>query len=440
MKGSSANTHRTFIVAFALLAPFWAWTRSGAAHRNMSQPAQLADGVEEFLSTATLPLPWFPWFYDETARAKFLAKNKPFDEFVPGDPAQARYVHVPPRDPGLVFPLKALHLLVGQPVSLVSLIQDQVTLDALAFAVSGLICLSIGGSSGCVIGLAIYALAGELASASTYPYYYYWPVPFSIGLAGILILLKNSNGRWCRLLSFSAGLIVGLWCWFRGTAIVFIIFVPLLVAILLADKRKSPVGGALALLAVALALGPSAVHGLADHHSMFPREQKWHDLLIGIGTRPNPYGIVHDDSYGFRLAKTKYGADFLTPAYEPALRQEYLRILRENPLLILRNFCWSFIDGMLGFAFNPFPLYVMKTLWLGALLGIALLWRQRDPRLLLLLTVFSIWCIQLATTAFVENPEVPYLWETMGVAIISGGAGFGVVFETLRKKFGQNPV
>ena len=94
----------------------------------------------------------------------------------------------------------------------------------------------------------------------------------------------------------------------------------------------------------------------------------------------------------------------------------------------------------MGKTVHPFPLYVMRTLWVGALSGILLLWHQKSPQLALLLTAFGIWCIQLATTAFVKDPVGAYSWEMIGVAIVSGSAGFGIVFQTLLQKFGKQSI
>jgi len=425
------NSYKPLLIAYILLVPVWAWTRGSAALDLVThRPPQLMSGLSIFLSSANVPIPKFPWYYDEAAVKAFEAGGAPFGEFVPA--RESHYTHIPPQEPGLAIPLK-VNALFGRPVSVTSLIVDQMAVDAVVFAILGLLCFRIGGIVGAVIGLGAYAFSSEIAFSSTFPYYYYWPIPFSILLVSILTLLYRASKRWV-LLCVCAGLTVGMWCWFRGTATTLFLLTPVLVGLLLRSQRRAVAGIALTILGIILALLPSAVHAWFDGHSIFPRQQVWHDLFVGIGSQPNPYGIINRDEYAFNLAKSKYGVSFPSPEYEQAIKTEYLTILRSDPGLILRNFALNLLIGLTGATFRLFPIGVLQTLWFGALLGLMFVKGQHDNRMLLLGSIVAIWLWQCATLAAVKLPGNQYLWETIGPAVVAGASGFGIASQALMRK------
>jgi len=114
------------------------------------------------LSTATVPLSKSPCYYDQNTVDALQAAGNPFAELTPGHEPQ--YTHVPPRDPGLAIPLR-IGRFVGPPVSVISLITEQLVVDAIMFPILGFLCFRIDGIVGAVIGLGAYACSPEVAGA-----------------------------------------------------------------------------------------------------------------------------------------------------------------------------------------------------------------------------------------------------------------------------------
>lgn len=104
--------------------------------------------------------------------------------------------------------------------------------------------------------------------------------------------------------------------------------------------------------------GREASAPLLDHH-MF-----WHSVYIGLGVRPNKYGIVYSDSSaGNYVQRIDAAAVYQSPQYEARLRERVIQLLREDPLFVARQFAY-------------------KAALLGApvLILVSLLWRQRRVR------------------------------------------------------------
>lgn len=78
------------------------------------------------------------------------------------------------------------------------------------------------------------------------------------------------------------------------------------------------------------------------------RHPFWHNAYIGLGYLPNRYGIEWSDTVAADLVKRKNpDAAYLSPEYERTLRDEYFRIAREDPGLVVRN-----LVTKLGLAFE----------------------------------------------------------------------------------------
>jgi hypothetical protein len=64
----------------------------------------------------------------------------------------------------------------------------------------------------------------------------------------------------------------------------------------------------------------------------------WHNMYIGLGYRPNRYGITWDDSVAYAtVRRLSPRARFVSAEYERTLRDEYFRIAREDPRLVIDN-------------------------------------------------------------------------------------------------------
>lgn len=220
--------------------------------------------------------------------------------------------------------------------------------------------------------------------AVSYPFCYYWPNVFAVGLAALWV--------WRGPRTWLAAPLLIMWAQFRMTAVGVFNAMP-----------RIAVGAVAWAATIALVL---LGHG---------RSQVWHDLLIGIGTRPNPYGIPHLDQWAIDFAAAR-GVGFKMAGYEAVLRDEYLRIALSNPLLIARNTVLNMVDAMRGWSFfgSPYPVWSwvpVVVLWTA--------WRDRGIYRRLTL----VWLAQCATLAFVGRPQESYLWETMGLFIILSSVG-----------------
>ncbi|MDI6842827.1 MAG: hypothetical protein QMC94_00290 [Anaerosomatales bacterium] len=64
----------------------------------------------------------------------------------------------------------------------------------------------------------------------------------------------------------------------------------------------------------------------------------WHNTYIGLAYLPNPYVSAWSDEVAAKKAQEiAPGAPYVSEAYEAALRSEVLRIVREDPLFVLRT-------------------------------------------------------------------------------------------------------
>lgn len=255
---------------------------------------------------------------------------------------------------------------------------QQVTFWLVAVGI-GLVCWKLADVRAAWIGVLWWVLWPSSQVAASTPYYYFWPIPCTVGLAA-LWLWRGERTRWALPL-------LVLWGQLRMTAIG-----PMLV-----------VRGGLGALLITATL-------VANGHG---RTQVWHDLYIGIGTRPNPYGIIHSDRAAVDFAATR-GIGFKEPGYEAVLRDEYLRIAAENPGLIARNTVLNFVDAARGWSF-----WGGRMLWWWV--PLVALWGARRPGVYRSLVI--VWLAQCATLAAVGKPQEGYLWETAGMFVILGATG-----------------
>jgi hypothetical protein len=102
-----------------------------------------------------------------------------------------------------------------------------------------------------------------------------------------------------------------------------------------------------------------------------------HPLYQGLGTEPNPWGIVYaDDAVGYRhVAQRDPNAGFGTPEYLKGARSLYLDILRQEPLAVLRIYLHKAVRCVQA----PFRVVGIPAFWLwGIALLIWLTWRFRE--------------------------------------------------------------
>jgi hypothetical protein len=112
--------------------------------------------------------------------------------------------------------------------------------------------------------------------------------------------------------------------------------------------------------------------------TMEERHGAWHNLYIGLGAVPNPFGIEWLDASGRRaVEKINPNIPYLSAEYYATLRQEYFRILWQHPLEVLNVYYRK-----LTITLNT-PLFrLLDVKW--SLIGICILfaasrWRLRPP-------------------------------------------------------------
>lgn len=424
---------RGAMALFALVVTVcWMLTRLDAyTELVQSKRQQTMAGFGILLSAATAPSRHFPWRGDATAAGAYEAQGDVFRDFRPF--ANKGFTETWPiyTEKGILFPIRILSRYFGAPASATSLVAVQLVLDLL---VTYGICLLLwrwGGPVAAMPGGLYYALSKAAAAAATFPFYYYWPIAFGI----VLCLAADVAARRGRLDRASTaavfGVILAYWLLFRSTAV--LIPFAIAAALLLSGTRLRRVAAMFAVI-VAIELLPQALLSLGaprEDSLTLGRGNMWHALYLGIGTRPNPYGIVFSDSYAANMVESRYGISFQAPGYELALRREYLNIVRTNPGLILRNTFWNFLDAMRGWSLPKARADVGPVLGIFGVLGLVLVLVRRTDMTFPVALAMMVWVVQCLTLAIILRPQEGYLWETVGIRVLAGFAGFGLGFEWL---------
>jgi hypothetical protein len=414
-----------------MFTPLWGVKRLLAWMELRSHPEQVMDGTEMFLGAAVAPLRLFPWSYDVGCQTAFLKRRDPFASW-PSGCGGTTFREMPPWEPGIVFPLAVASRVLRIPPSVAMLVGIQLGLDAAVLLAICWLALQFGGPVGAVAAGWIYAVSPSVSAGSTFPFYYYWPIPIVVALVAILLALSRSRSISAVLAwSGAAGVLAGSGCWFRGTMVTIAIVTPVVVFVLSRPSGRSFRAALVSVSGIIIVLLPSASHNLPRSGSILPRRQVWHDFYIGIGTRPNPYGIVHSDSYGAQIAAERHGAAFHSPGYEQAIRAEYFTVLRANPLLILGNFVKNTRDGLRGVGMNGSVGWMHELFpWLAAA-GVGCLFVLRRDVVRPAAACVFLWFVQCATLGIVKWPQEGYLWETLALGILCGAFGTGAIAEAV---------
>lgn len=208
----------------------------------------------------------------------------------------------------------------------------------------------------------LYGVNPLILYFATFPLYYYWQ---TLPTALLLPYLLDRSFRYGRL----APLVV------LGLAFSYVVrpsmlFVLILLFVLMMLRERRPIAGLSALTAAAcVALVVTSVGA--------PRKNPWHSAYIGIGAYPNPYMEGHLDRYSYDRFERETGSDArrlvrdnspdeeLWRRYSDWTREKYLEILRESPLLLVRN---AALNGFESFSLG----YVVgnpKATYASALMG-----------------------------------------------------------------------
>jgi hypothetical protein len=203
---------------------------------------------------------------------------------------------------------------------------------------------------------------GQLVSV---PFYYYWDVPITFAVLGMLAFAWRRPTE-ARAWLIALGVLLGLGVWLRASwwPISFFLFALVLLTPAL-RKKAVPAMVVFAVLAAPQVLRSSVARG----HFALSTRASWHVALVGLGYYPNAYGLEARDGAILRLTQEKYGTVFRPQDYgaqDVAARKEYLAILRKDPGFVVGSFLGRLWESLLGvtqtnmrepFPFLPGPAY-----------------------------------------------------------------------------------
>ena len=177
----------------------------------------------------------------------------------------------------------------------------------------------------------------------------YWISAWCLLLAlPLLLLVYERWGRYSPLLLAGVVVIGSFATSVRIHSGLPILLGALVVAVL---RRRSLVGlgATVLLLGVAYLMFAAVLTGAREYRDRevgdpglserYPtRHPFWHNAYIGLGYLPNRYGIEWNDAISTEFVRQKDpGAGYLSDRYEQILRDEWFRIAREEPGLVVRN-------------------------------------------------------------------------------------------------------
>ena len=443
-RGKVADAYRRIRASRSLMAVLliavtlcWFQTRLHAyTELVQNRREQVMGGFGLLLSAATAPLRFFPWHGDGLAAGQYDKLNDVFRDFRPFQQPTFNASGLVYTEKGLLAAIRLASNYLGAPASAATIVAMQLAFDLLVLYALCFLLWRWGGPLAGICGGLYYAGSAAAAEAATFPFYYYWPIPFGVALC-LIADGASRRGEMARLrVSVGLGLCAGLWLFFRATSV--LIPASILAAFLAA---RVPFRRLFLLMPVIVVLQqlPAflvAVKAPPGEHAGLGRSNIWHSLYIGIGTRPNPYGIEFSDSSAAGMVARRHGIVFEGPGYEAALRQEYLKIVAERPGLIARNAVRNFADAVRGWSFPRHWHSVGRWLWLATLAGLIVTLRRRSDRTFPFVLASSVWVVQCATLGFVCRPQTSYLWETLAIAALAGFGGLGLAFEWTLEKLG----
>lgn len=205
----------------------------------------------------------------------------------------------------------------------------------------------------------LYAVNPVVLHIVTYPYYYFWSV-LPCALLAVTWLQRERIGAW--ILPIAVGL-----------AFSYLIRPPVLFVCLLVLVVAFRPGQRAVTLAAAGLFAALLFFGAARTYS-----SPWHTVYVGIGAYENPYGIdgpldergfdYYRDTTGVVIDMNPIDGTFQDAAarerYWGVLRERYLEIAHERPLLLVRNAAYNTAES---FALG----YDADRSWVTLLSGLA---------------------------------------------------------------------
>jgi hypothetical protein len=237
----------------------------------------------------------------------------------------------------------------------------------------------------------VYGLNPLVLHYVTFPFYYFWQAIPSAALALYLIRREWRFG-WTLL---PIAILLGIVIIARPTVV---LVLGLLFVIALRRERARVAVLAIAVFAIAV----------AAFNANTVRSSPWHTMYIGVGGYPNQYGIAFSDRAAMDYFEQKTGievdhsldGDWLNEEirhrYSNELKDGYLQILKDRPLMLVRNALLNFfaafaagyltpsltltyISSLLGFIFAVFLLLRRKFLFAVAIAAASLTFSPYCP-------------------------------------------------------------
>ena len=233
-----------------------------------------------------------------------------------------------------------------------------------------------------------YAANPLIIYFATFPFYYFWMVLPSFFF--VVFVIKNDWRNWWLYAAFP---FLFLSLMIRPTTL-FLCGWLFVVAFGLIEKKSTRLYN---LPVVVLFIG--SVFFLSNLSSGSP----WHTMYVGIGAYPNEVGVVDlADGRGYEFFEKKTGISIDTNpiygnwnsktvrnSYMSVLRERYLEIIAEKPILVLKNailnslqvFSIGYIverhiltwfSTFLGFLVLTFMIYCKQFIWVCAILSSAM--------------------------------------------------------------------
>lgn len=253
----------------------------------------------------------------------------------------------------------------------------------------------------------------------TFPFYYFWQVLPSLAIVVLLGYRKKLHPAAVALLA--AGMALAL---VTRPTVVFAVGCGFGL-LLRTGWRNVAVAGATFALVTLVLYAPAS------------NKTVWHTIYVGVGAYPNPYMQGLSDNNGFDLFRSRTGialsispgGNFHEPVlfkrYEALLRDEYLVMLRQSPLLLVRNACLNFGQAFSAGYFVDYPRWVSYVSAAFGLVFCLLLVRYR----------LFWWAIAIAATTLSFFPYFPPIQAYMFGSYLL----LVMAFIALLEKINQTP-
>jgi hypothetical protein len=232
-------------------------------------------------------------------------------------------------------------------------------------------------------------------------FYYYWDIPFTLVVLGLLLRASSDPrraGRWLGL----AGACLGFAVWVRATwwplAAVFFA-----VAFSAPELRRRLVPALVAFCV--LAVPQAARSSIARGQPALSTRATWHVAVVGLGYYPNAHGLDARDESVFLAMQRNHGVSDRLDDYGPedrAAREVYMGILRSDPGFVIRSFLgrlWESLSGTTRDSMAPYLGMPQAVHRLSCLAGLVLMLRAGGERRLLGLAAGGMFLLYVGLTS-----------------------------------------